>query len=517
MQNEETSKQEDTMEQNDAETERALTETPTELPTPTNTPSLTPTNTPSPAPVAHTIYDGTTVELSDAEVGDVVLFGAYEQDNITSNGAESIPWYVLDKDGDNLLLMSVYLLDHVPYHVKYEDITWEDCTLRQWMNDDFYNSAFTASEKKYIRTSYLENADNPYSGTEGGNDTNDKVFALSLAEAEQYFGIAYDGNDYWYIAIPELSAAKVTAYAEAQGAYVSDYESTANGCWWLRSPGFHDHNAAYVNFDDIVSVGGSNVDDAYYDFLAVRPALWLNLNPANTTPSPTPTVTPTPAVHTIYDVTTVELSKAKVGDVVLFGSYEQDNIASNGTEAIPWYVLDKDGDKLLLMSVYLLDAVQYHEKWEDITWEDCTLRQWMNDDFYSSAFTKSEKKYIRTSYLENADNPTYGTEGGNDTEDKVFALSLAEAAQYFGIAEDEGSYWVSESPELSAAKVTAYAEAQGAWKSTAGNGWWWLRSPGSFDNYAAGVDYAGYVYVCGNDVDYDHGAVRPALWLNLNP
>jgi len=246
------------------------------------------------------------------------------------------------------------------------------------------------------------------------------------------------------------------------------------------------------------------------------------------TPSPTPTSTPTPApvAHTIYDGTTVELSKAKVGDVVLFGAYEQDNderdnVASNGAEAIPWYVLDKDGDKLMLMSVYLLDCVKYHEEWEDITWEDCTLRQWMNDDFYNSAFSKSEKKHILTSYLRNEENPRYGTDGGNDTEDKVFALSLEEAEQYFGIAEEHDYYWVSASPELSAAKLTAYVKVQGAGvstsKSTAGNGWWWLRSPGDFDTYAAYVGHDGDVDVYGSGVDYDGRAARPALWLNLNP
>ena len=229
--------------------------------------------------------------------------------------------------------------------------------------------------------------------------------------------------------------------------------------------------------------------------------------------------------ETIYDGKTVKLSKAEVGDVVLFGTYEQDNIADNGAEAIPWYVLDKDGDNLLLMSVYLLDAVPYYDYEEDtytsFTWEGCMLRQWMNDDFYNSAFTESEKKYIQTSYLENADNLWYGTEGGNDTEDKVFALSLAEAEQYFGITKDWGNYWYSATPELSAAKVTAYAEAQGMWVSTsgstAGNGWWWLRSPGHDDGHPARVNCDGDVNVAGSDEDFNFHAVRPALWLNLNP
>ena len=235
-------------------------------------------------------------------------------------------------------------------------------------------------------------------------------------------------------------------------------------------------------------------------------------------PSPTPTATPVPAAHTIYDGTTVELKNAKVGDVVLFGSYEQDNIASNGVEAIPWYVLDKDGDKLLLMSVYLLDHVPYQEDYEAIAWEGCTLRQWMNDEFYNRAFTKSEKKYIQTSNLENADNPYYGTAGGSNTEDKVFALSLEEAEQFFGVAEDYGFYWRSSSPTLSAAKVTEYAEACGVWVYDNGNGCWWLRSPGGNLEKAAYVGYErGFVDVGGDNVGYRSTTARPALWLNLKP
>ena len=231
-----------------------------------------------------------------------------------------------------------------------------------------------------------------------------------------------------------------------------------------------------------------------------------------------PTELPTPTARTIYEGTTVEPAKAKVGDVVLFGSYEQDNIASNGAEAIPWYVLDKDEDKLLLMSVYLLDYVPYQEDYEAITWEDCTLRQWMNDEFYNRAFTESEKKHIQTSYLENADNSYYGTAGGDNTEDKVFALSLEEAEQYLGVAEDSGFYWISASPTLSTAKVTAYAEACGVWVYGNGNGCWWLRSPGGNIEQAAYVGYErGLVNVGGENVGYRSKTARPVLWLDLNP
>lgn len=271
---------------------------------------------------------------------------------------------------------------------------------------------------------------------------------------------------------------------------------------------------------------GSDVTDAVAEKRKEVEKVRKEQERPESTPSPTPTNIPTPATHTIYDGTIVELSEAKVGDVVLFGTYEQDNIASNGAETIPWYVLDKDGDKLLLMSVYLLDSVQYHEQWKEITWEESTLRQWMNDAFYIRAFAESEKKHILTSYLKNEDNPYYRTEGGNDTEDKIFALSLEEAEKYFGFAKNMVDYWFSETPELSAAKVTAYAEAKGVYvtdrEQIAGNGGWWLRSPGSSDyRCAVYILDNGHVSVDGNNVsvdDYGHMlAARPAFWLNLNP
>lgn len=67
-------------------------------------------------------------------------------------------------------------------------------------------------------------------------------------------------------------------------------------------------------------------------------------------------------------------TKAKVGDTVRFGSYEQDNDVSNGTEAIEWFVLDKQDGKFLLLSKKALGAKLYNEGMEDVIWETCTLR-----------------------------------------------------------------------------------------------------------------------------------------------
>ena len=125
------------------------------------------------------------------------------------------------------------------------------------------------------------------------------------------------------------------------------------------------------------------------------------------------------------------LKGVEVGDYIEFGAYEQDNNTSNGEEPIEWRVLEVEGNRALLISEKALDCVEYNEMWADITWEDCTLREWLNNEFINEAFSSSEKSQIPTVKVEAEDNPEYGTEAGNDTEDKVFLLSIDEAEKYF--------------------------------------------------------------------------------------
>jgi len=235
------------------------------------------------------------------------------------------------------------------------------------------------------------------------------------------------------------------------------------------------------------------------------------------TPEPTPTSVPTPISsgtggRVTFTGNTVEISKARVGDTVRFGSYEQDNNLSNGAEAIEWLVLDKQDGKLLLLSKDALDCKMYNERSERVTWETCTLRNWLNGTFYNTAFSTAERGRIATTKVKNGDNPYYNTEGGNDTEDKVFLLSIGEVLNYFD------SDPAVEDPARRA-KVTAYAEAQGGWVSSdsgyAGNGWWWLRSPGDNVYNAANVGNGGYLDLEGFIVISVNGGVRPAFWLNL--
>lgn len=82
----------------------------------------------------------------------------------------------------------------------------------------------------------------------------------------------------------------------------------------------------------------------------------------------------------------------KVGDYVTFGSYEQDNDTSNGKEPVEWLVLDVQSDKALLLSKYVLDEKAYNDEEIYVTWEGCSLRNWLNNDFTNSAFTKMNKR-----------------------------------------------------------------------------------------------------------------------------
>ena len=192
---------------------------------------------------------------------------------------------------------------------------------------------------------------------------------------------------------------------------------------------------------------------------------------------------------------------ARVGDIIVYGTYEQDNNASNGKEDIEWVVLDRKYGKALVISKYALDCKPYNTEWKDITWEDCTLRKWLNSDFLNAAFTAEEQKLIPTVTVSADKNPEYSTNPGNATQDQVFLLSIPEVNKYFS------------SDAAMICKPTPYAVTNNAYKSDSGSCWWWLRSPGFNPCFAAVVSSISYAW--GSGVDDGDLAVRPALWINL--
>ena len=123
--------------------------------------------------------------------------------------------------------------------------------------------------------------------------------------------------------------------------------------------------------------------------------------------------------ETVTSETSEEDDGISVGDHILFGNYQQKTDAD--PEPIEWRVLEIKDDKALVITEYLLEPRAYNIEMEDVTWEDSSLRKWLNGDFYDTAFSAKEKSHIQTVTIQNPDNPLYGTPGGNDTEDNVFA------------------------------------------------------------------------------------------------
>ncbi|MBR4635510.1 MAG: tetratricopeptide repeat protein, partial [Clostridia bacterium] len=198
--------------------------------------------------------------IKNIKVGDIYRFGSYEQNNKTSDGKEEIEWIVLEKDGMSLLLISKYALDCQPYNTSDKSITWETCSLRKWLNGTFLNAAFSSEERRSIISSTVTADKNPHFNTFVGKNTTDKVFLLSIKEADKYFS-----SD-------EARKCAPTEYAKAQGAHTD--ASTGNCFWLLRTPGINSDRAAYVDYAGGVSSLGCGVD---LDDRAVRPALWINL------------------------------------------------------------------------------------------------------------------------------------------------------------------------------------------------------------------------------------------------
>ena len=209
-----------------------------------------------------------------------------------------------------------------------------------------------------------------------------------------------------------------------------------------------------------------------------------------------------PILNPAYD-----FSDTEVGDTIKFGACEQDNHTENGSEEIEWIVLAKEENRILVISRYALIAKRFNSERTAVVWESSSIRKWLNEDFLNVAFSAEEQAYIPTVTVSADPNPDYSVDPGNDTEDRIFLLSAKEADRYFN-----GEYSRMCAP-------TAYAAAQGVATDDyftvdgAAACWWWLRSPGSESDKAAGIHFNGADFFDGNHVEVANNGVRPAMWI----
>ncbi len=396
-------------------------------------------------------------ELAKAKKNDVVRFGSYPQDK---DGKEKTPveWIVLDRKEDKLLLLSKFALINKKYHETGIRVTWETCKLRKWLNNEFYETAFNAKEKKSIVEAMVKADANPRYDTDPGKDTLDKVFVLSWKEANHYFGKAKNAQ-----CVP-------TDYAKVKGLFVDG----DNHCyWWLRTPGNDQSSVVIVGEDGVRYLGGSGV---FYGHNCVRPSMWV-------------------------DGSSVD---AEIGRTIVFGRYEQDVNRSGRKKSIEWLILDEKDGNYLLISKYGLDCKKYEDVEVSVTWETCTLREWLNNEFYGELLSEWEKALAVKGKVQAEDNPRYGTDAGNETEDSIYLLNIREAQDYF------------ENDEARKCEPTEFAKERGIYINKKSKKCvWWLCSPG-FDGYSAAIVYdGGSDDAYGFNVDYVDVGVRPALWLNL--
>ena len=466
---------------------------------------------------------------------DCVYFGNYWQNDTDGDGIadqddekEPIKWRVLSVVGDDMFLLADQNLDCQKYNDTYEKVTWETSTLRTWLNGSFFNDAFTVSERAAINRTKVINSDNPDKGTGGGKDTIDQVYLLSIEEVtNRAYGFSSSGDKE-----AQNREACNTAYTEKRGAYTTTgSRDERNGSWWLRSLGNYSsygYYSSYVGNNGYVNMSGGSVNNDTY---AVRPALHLNLSAVSelrragtvasdgtvieptAPPTVPPSMTPVPTTNPMF----ADIQSPRVSDdvttwsCIYFGNYWQNNLDEDDMEyeddtayekqPIKWRVLSVVGDDVFLMADQNLDARYYHEMSEEVTWEESELREWLNDTFLNDAFSVSEQMAIKSTSVINSDNPDDGTEGGNDTTDQVYLLSIEEAMDTsYGFLSDESRR----------AESTAYASARESYAN------WWLRSPGGNQYRAAYVEYDGQVVLYGDGVNNYVYAIRPVLHLDLS-
>lgn len=446
--------------------------------------------------------------------GDVFFFGKFEQDGNKENGPEPIEWIVLRDTGEEIILLSKYVLAHKPFDTSKEMFIWEDSTLCSWLNKEFYNEAFNEDEKRRMTKIgsdwYAEEYDGDYVVIPVMDDLTDLVdnfwlpaYAVPSDEAAQDF-IDFEGkpfilknknewykyNIFWNSKQPNVltSNEKVDKFSSfvywPSGYWLNEHKGMANlsdGTCEVEYT-FCDENGfchvtkakysngvrpvikvAYKNIEKISLKNNSSVatkreftrselDDIHqlglnifkfmdyssFDKLPygnkeekrnkIKTAIRYFADKEMSDPI---------EIHSTskkyfkdlaedsfkngdykqaykYFSTSIEgekyeqpklleckkhlannLSNLEIGDIVLFGKYEQDGNLENGSEPIEWIVLKKDKNKFILFSKYVLTHRPIHSVTERFKWYESELCAWLNSEFYNEAFSEAEKKRMR--------------------------------------------------------------------------------------------------------------------------
>lgn len=205
----------------------------------------------------------------------------------------------------------------------------------------------------------------------------------------------------------------------------------------------------------------------------------------------------------------MKMEEFNIGGIIQFGGYD-------------WRILDTKNNEALIITEHIIEQRPYHDAYKDITWADCSLRRYLNGEFYDR-LRATDKSRIIPVLNKNLDNQWYGTTGGADTMDNIFLLSLEEVCKYFGDSlsklHNPGKnqrYWFERKDVNNSKRIARLLDKGWGW-------WWWLRSPGRVNVkavYIFGTD--GNIGIQGNNILKGNisdgkctGGIRPALWLKV--
>lgn len=185
------------------------------------------------------------------------------------------------------------------------------------------------------------------------------------------------------------------------------------------------------------------------------------------------------------------------------GNYMQNN--STYKSPITWAVLAKEDNKILLITDKAIECKQYSESKNKSTWDESSIRTWLNDTFLNEAFTPDEQDKILTTYVSADENPEFDVYQGASTQDKIFILSINEAEKYFNSPKERlcepTDYVLTKKPYISNEDGVNFCS-------------WWLRTHGKFDSSSTYVSSTGYTYEPGDGVNADQYGIRPAMWIS---
>ena len=400
---------------------------------------------------------------------DTIKLGSWKTEDrdgkSTSKKKQDIEWEILEysKDKKSALVISKNILCFRPYDTENQYLaTWDDSTIRKWLNEDFFNTAFTKEEQKLILNENVKELNLALKGM----DTVDRIFLLSDDELKKYLSdlraASADGKySEWWI---RTVAKGVNAYSYIDSIYDVDEWYSYYGQYAVLEDGKIDNDELNAN-----------------KALGIRPAFRIKLTDEIICEN-----------NLVFD----DDLKPEVEDIYIE--------TKSGNHTDTWIILDYDEkeQKALLMCTEYLDEIAYEEDEDEITWEGSTLRDYLNGSQYYGRLPKGFRKLILKTKLVNEDNEQYGTDGGNDTKDYVFIFSLSEYNKYLAPGSGNEKYL----DILLLNEDYYYSNVK-----------WWLRTPGSSPAkalYTSNSNTSGNINMEGKDIDAEIFAY-PVVWISL--